>query len=197
MTAGSGSEAVARGRGWSSYETGMCLKFVRGPCWDVGSLYGSAIEAWNGAREKHDGDRTPPVGAPCFYAGGQYGHAVIHVGNGRVRSTDTPGTGSVGEVPLDHFEKAWGYRYLGWTGDINSVDLPLSGGTGEGLDDVGLQDEIAEWSPDEGSTGEITVGMTLNQARGYAEDGYQRVKNLQAEVKELHQKLDQLLAKLD
>jgi hypothetical protein len=139
VTASSGSEAVANGRGYASYETGMCQKFVRGPCWEVPSLYGSAIDAWNGATDKHPGDRTPPVGAPCYYSGGSYGHAVISVGGGNVRSTDTPSTGKVGEKPLSHYESAWGYRYLGWTGDCNGVDLPIGD-----EDDMPLSNEDVE-----------------------------------------------------
>jgi hypothetical protein len=183
MTASSGTQARDNGRKYNSYDTGMCQKFVRDPCWKVPSLYGSAIDAWNGAAEKHPGDRTPPVGAPCYYRGGQYGHAVIYAGNGKIRSTDCTSRSQVSEQSLDWPERAWGYDYLGWTGDINGVTLPLGSDTGtEGLDDVGLQDEISEWSPDEGSTGETTVGKTLNQARGYSEDTYDRVKKLQGEV---------------
>lgn len=133
MTAESGNEAVANGRQHDSYDSGMCQKFVRGPCWEVGSLYGSAIEAWNGATEKHPGDRTPPVGAPVYYKGGQYGHAVIYVGNGRIRSTDCPSKGLVSDTDLDWPTRQWGYSYLGWTGDINGVDLPIG-------DDMALSD---------------------------------------------------------
>lgn len=126
MTAGSGSEAVANGREYTRYEVGYCQKYVRGPCWEVGSLYGSAIEAWNGAREKHPGDRTPPVGAPVYYSGGSYGHVALYVGNGRIRSTDCPENGQVGETDLDWPTRRWGHTYLGWTGDINAVHLPLT-----------------------------------------------------------------------
>ena len=55
------------------YPRGDRLRLAREQ-WEVGPLYPSAIEAWNGARWKHPGDRTPPPGAPCFYAGGNYGH---------------------------------------------------------------------------------------------------------------------------
>jgi hypothetical protein len=196
MTASSPQEAVSNGRSYSSYDTGMCLKWTRGPCWEVGSLYASAIDAWNGATQKHSGDRNPPEGAPCFYRGGQYGHAVISVGGGRIRSTDCTSSTKVNDAALSWPESAWGYTYLGWTGDINGVDLPL-GSTGEGLDDVGLQDEIVEWSPDEGSSPDkTTVGKTLNQARGYAEDGYQRVVKLQDAVKALQTDVDAILKKL-
>lgn len=201
MTAKSGQEALANGRQLTRYDQGYCQKYVRGPCWEVGSLYGSAIEAWNGSAQKHPGDRTPPVGAPCYYKGGQYGHAVIYAGGGKIRSTDCTKPEQVSEQPLDWPERAWGYTYLGWTGDINAVDLPLtdpsSGNTGEGLDDVGLQDPIDEWSPDDGTSDEkTTVGKTLNQARGFSEDAYQRVVKLQDAVKALQADVDKILSKL-
>lgn len=194
MTAKSGHEAHLNGDGYTTYPQGQCQKFVRGPCWEVGSLYGSAIEAWNGSTKKHKGDRNPPEGAPCYYAGGQYGHAVLAQGGApRIRTTDAPSSGKVSDQDLDWPERQWGYTYLGWTGDINGVDLPLSGGGGE-EDDMNLQDDITEWSPDDGSTGETTVGKTLNQARGYAEDAYDRVVKLQSKVNALEDKVDKILA---
>jgi hypothetical protein len=126
MAASSADAAVSNGHDVSSYDVGMCQKFVRDQCWRVPSLYGSAIEAWNGAREKHPGDRTPPVGAPLYYRGGQYGHAVIAC-HGGMRSTDCQSTGRVSDIDVGWPERAWGYTYLGWTGDINGVDLPLGG----------------------------------------------------------------------
>lgn len=197
MAAESGTQAVANGRAVSSYATGMCQMFVRDQCWKVPSLYGSAIEAWNGAAEKHPGDRTPPVGAPCYYRGGQYGHAVCFTYD-QIRSTDCQTTGKVSEVDVAWIETHWGYTYLGWTGDINGVSLPLGGSeNGEGMDDVGLNDPIAEWSPDDGTSKEkTTVGKTLNQARGYSEDSFQRIKSLQADVDALTKKVDKILNKL-
>jgi len=139
MTAGSASEAVANGRAVKTYDVGMCQKYVRGPCWEVGSLYGSAIDAWNGAEHKVPGDRNPPNGAPCYYSGGQYGHAVISVGGGRIRSTDCQSSGNVNDCDLSWPEANWGYRFLGWTRDINGVYLPL-----EGDDDMPLSNDDVE-----------------------------------------------------
>lgn len=123
MTASSGKEAVANGHNVGSYDSGMCQKFVRDQCWRVGSLYGSAIEAWNGARYKHPGDRTPPVGAPTYYRGGSYGHAVIFCGpdHAGIRSTDCFSSGDVSDTQISWVENNWGYTYLGWTEDINGV----------------------------------------------------------------------------
>lgn len=123
MTAASGKEAIGNARKHTTYQPGYCQRFTR-EAWEVGSLYGSAIEAWNGAHDKHPGDRTPPVGAPCYYRGGSYGHAVVFAET-QIRSTDCQSTGRVSEVAIAWVEQSWGYEYLGWTGDINGVDLPL------------------------------------------------------------------------
>jgi hypothetical protein len=134
VTATDGPDAVKNGRTVTTYDTGMCQKYVRAKCWEVPSLYGSAIEAWNGAKYKHPGDRNPPVGAPCYYAGGQYGHAVISVGGGRIRSTDCTTTSKVNDAALSWPETNWGYDYLGWTEDLNGTNLPLEQGNGDGDD---------------------------------------------------------------
>ena len=137
------------------------------------------------------------MGAPCYYRGGAYGHVVISAGGGRIRSTDCTSASDISEVDLSWVEEHWGYTYLGWTGDINGVDLPLTDGgsdSGQGVDDVALQDPITEWSPDEGtSKDKTTVGKTLNQARGYSEDAYERVKALQQDVNELQKQVQKIL----
>lgn len=186
MTAANGDKALANGRSIGSGYSGMCQKFVREKCWQVPSLYGSAIDAWNGADQKHPDDRTPPVGAPCYYRGNQYGHVVIATGGGKVaRSTDCTSTNDISEVDVSWFETNWGYEYLGWTGDLNGVDLPLAADQGQPDDEdeeMDLNQEITLWSPDEGGEGKTTVGKTLNQARGYSEDAYDRIKQLQSDV---------------
>lgn len=131
MTARDGDAAVANARRFDTYAVGMCLQFVRGEGWEIGALYGSAIDAWHGAMDRHPGDRNPPRGAPCFYSGGQYGHIVLCTEPGkdprRMRSTDAPTSGRVSEQDLSWPEQAWNDDYLGWTGDLNGVDLPLGG----------------------------------------------------------------------
>lgn len=129
--ADSGTEAVANARRYQSYAVGMCLRFVRAEAWQIGSLYGSAIDAWYGARHRHPGDRHPPLGAPMFYAGGRYGHIVVNTNTGRIRSTDCYTTGRVSEAVTDWPVTTWGQTYLGWTEDLNGVDLPLGEGEEE------------------------------------------------------------------
>jgi hypothetical protein len=128
MTAATAEDAVRNAKQTHSYAQGYCLMFVRDEAWKIGSLYGSAIEAWNGARHKHKGDRSPPLGAPCFYSGGRYGHIVIWVAKGHMRSTDCTVPMDVSDADLDWPVRAWGDTYLGWTEDLNGVLLPLDGG---------------------------------------------------------------------
>lgn len=140
MTARSARAAVKNARSVNEYPTGMCQQYVRLRCWEVPSLYASAIEAWNGARDKHPGDRTPPLGAPLYYEGGRYGHAVIYVGGANMRSTDCRSRGDVSDEAIRWVEVNWGYRYLGWTGDINGVTLPLDADDSQEGDDMTPQD---------------------------------------------------------
>lgn len=127
MTAPSGSAALSNARQVTSYPPGYCLKYVRAEAWRVGSLYASAIDAWHGAVKRHPGDRSPPLGAPMFYSGGQYGHVVINAEEEQppIRSTDNPTSGRVGETDIDWPVRNWGQTYLGWTEDLNGVDLPV------------------------------------------------------------------------
>jgi hypothetical protein len=195
VTANSGRDAVDNARMVDRYETGMCLKYVRAEAWEIGSLYGDAIDAWYGAVDRHPGDRTPPLGAPMFYEGGNHGHIVLCVKSDadEMRSTDMPNSGVVSENDVDWPVRNWGVTYLGWTGDLNSVDLPLDGIE----DDMDLQDKMDEWSPADGTSKEkVTVGYTLRQARGYAEDAYQRIGKLDEKVAALQADINKILNKL-
>ena len=128
MMAGSGQEAVENARRFTSYNPpGYCLKFVRAEAWQIGGLYGSAIDAWHGAKRRHPDDRNPPLGAPMFYDSptSQYGHIVVNTGQNDIRSTDCQTSGDVSETDIDWPTRAWGQGYLGWTEDLNGVDLPL------------------------------------------------------------------------
>jgi hypothetical protein len=127
----SAADAVAAANRYTSYSVGYCLKWVV-TCWQAPSIgCPSAIVSWEWALDKHPNDRQPPVGAPVYYRGGQYGHIAICTAPGRIRSTDCQGAGKVSEVNLDWPEKAWGYPYLGWAGDLSKVPLPLGGVGGD------------------------------------------------------------------
>jgi hypothetical protein len=127
VTAPSGQAALDNARQVDTYAVGYCLKYVRAEAWRIGGLYASAIDAWHGAVHRHPGDRNPPLGAPMFYSGGQYGHVVFNskANTENMRGTDMPNNGAVSEGDLDWPVTHWGCTYLGWTEDLNSVDLPL------------------------------------------------------------------------
>jgi hypothetical protein len=127
MTAPNGQAALDNARQVDNYSPGYCLKYVRAEAWRIGGLYASAIDAWHGAIKRHPGDRNAPIGAPMFYEGGQYGHIVVAVETerDRMRSTDMPYSGVVNEGDIDWPVNNWGQKYLGWTEDLNAVDLPL------------------------------------------------------------------------
>lgn len=74
-----------------------------------------------------------------------------------------------------------------------SINAPAAGGSGAGEEeDMEQSDKISKWSPDDGETGSTTVGKTLNQARGYSEDAYQRIKRLEGKVNDLSAKVDKI-----
>jgi hypothetical protein len=180
MVASSPKQAVANGHSIHGYSVGMCQKFVREQCWRVGSLYGSAIEAWNGAVYKHPGDRTPPIGAPTYYRGGNYGHAVIYCGQGHpgIRSTDCQSSGNVSDTDIGWPERAWGYTYLGWTEDINGVrvikpaepedeDMPLTDEEIAKIAQAVWQFQLAVYDtsdPDDTKMAKVIVSQTHTRA---------------------------------
>lgn len=137
MVAASGREAVDNAREYGSCSPGMCLKYVR-TWWEVPSLYPDAITAWREAEHKHGGDRAldPPLGAPVFWAGGSegHGHIAIYTGGEDMRSTDCTVIGDVSDEHGSWVRKTWGLEYLGWTGDLNGVRLPLDEDEGQGED---------------------------------------------------------------
>lgn len=82
-----------------------------------------------------------------------------------------------------------------------SINYKSGSGSGSGSstppeDEMELSDPIGKWSPDDGAQDKITVGQTLNQARGYSEDGYQRVKKLESDVAALQKTVNQIWNKV-
>lgn len=165
---------------------GYCLQWSRERA-AIAALYPDAATAWRNAKRRHHGATNPPRGAMVYWTGGSkgYGHIAVSVGGGRVRSTDAGGAGKVATVDIGWPGRAWGMPYAGWADNVNGVTIPNVGGGGGQEDDMDLSDEIAQWSPDDGGTGKTTVGKTLNQARGYSEDAYERVKRLEGKVADL------------
>lgn len=122
MVVQSAKSAVANANRYKSCKRGMCLMYTR--TWlGIASRYPSAISAWNNAKKRRT-KGTAPRGAPVFWRGGKYGHVALSVGGGRCRSTDRPRTGVVSTVTIDSISRAWGYQYVGWSADLNGVDIP-------------------------------------------------------------------------
>lgn len=125
-------DALAAANATRYNRPGMCLwhcqEWYRAP-----HMYPSAISQWWNARNRVTAPGPPPLGAPVFFIGGQYGHIAISRGNWMVRSTDAGGRGVVADRHVDWFRVNWGHRYLGWTTDLGGVDI-------KGLD------EVSRWS---------------------------------------------------
>lgn len=189
MVASSGKAAVENARKFARYEVGMCQKFIRGEAWHLGSLYGSAIDAWYGAMHKHPEDRNPPLGAPMFYKGGQYGHIVINTGQNDIRSTDCPSSGQVSEAATDWPVNHWGQDYLGWTEDLNGVMLPLD------KDDDEMKDEdfqrirkiVAEEVKQ--NNGEAAERVWIDDMTVTKPDGSKQTKDVRQVIREVWQKI--------
>lgn len=98
---------------------GYCLKFTR-EVFEIGSYYASAIDAWNGAQDKHPGDRFPPLAVPVFFQSPSvYDHIATHVGGGQIVTTFND---EIRQMSLADMEYSYG-PYLGWSGDLNGVTV--------------------------------------------------------------------------
>lgn len=98
---------------------GLCLRFVR-LCFNVGALWPDAITAWVESPGKHPS--TPakaPRGHAGFFSGGDHGHVVLLLGNGRCLTNDTGAPGTINVALITDIEKAWGYPFLGYTDELN------------------------------------------------------------------------------
>ena len=107
-----------------------CLMTVQ-DSWGVpaGHYAASAIDAWNSTPTKyrHNDPNAAPIGAPHFWAVGQYGHVTMQSDRpGLVWSTDVPIDNHVGLMALSWFGQHWGAHYLGWTSWLEGYELPVS-----------------------------------------------------------------------
>lgn len=116
------AEALAAARLWTTCGVGKCLWTVQ-EWYQAPHEFPSAIAQWEGAREKHAGDRNPPVGVPVYYSGGKSGHIALSTGHG-IRSTDALTPGHVAEVDLDWPLREWGHQYVGWSADLGGLAIP-------------------------------------------------------------------------
>jgi hypothetical protein len=117
--------SVSKARAFTTYlPTGMCCNFVWN-CIAAPHSFGlaDANAAWNRATQRRAGTAAP-AGAPVYWAGGKHGHIALSVGGGRVRSTDWPRKGSVGEVDIDEMTRIWRLTYRGWSTDFAGAPIP-------------------------------------------------------------------------
>ncbi|KRF44429.1 hypothetical protein ASH01_10425 [Terrabacter sp. Soil811] len=140
--------SVGKARAFTTYlPVGMCCNFVWN-CIAAPHTFGlaDANAAWARAAQRRGGTDAP-AGAPVYWAGGKHGHIALSVGAGRVRSTDWPAKGKVGEVDIDVITKAWGITYRGWSADFAGTAIPglgagqtaLAGGGGGAVDDEAIR----------------------------------------------------------
>jgi hypothetical protein len=121
---------VARDRSRSSAPTsapGMCLREVR-ECYGVGPLALDAAGAWAAAEHKHrerDLEKFPR-GVPVFWTGGSHGHGHVAIATGydaMCWSTDIRRPGYFDHVPIEEISDKWGLKLVGWTEDLNGVQV--------------------------------------------------------------------------
>jgi len=124
VTAASGSAAAANALNINQGYSGKCLQFVR-TVWDVSAKYATAKAAWDHAGLRHPDLSNAPIGAPVFFSHPKVaaGHVALYLGNGKIRSTNSA-TGRVSTYPISTWT-GWGYSLLGWTEDLNGVELPI------------------------------------------------------------------------
>lgn len=104
-------------------DSGLCLQFVR-TCFDVGSYYASAIDAWNGSATKHPGDRNPPPAVPLFFSTpSQYDHVTFCCSASEIVTTFNDQIRRYTGNAISGIERDFNATYLGWTEDINRVTV--------------------------------------------------------------------------
>jgi hypothetical protein len=117
---------VQRARSFTRYlPIGYCANFTWNCVTSGLKRYGiaDANAAWERATQKVT-TGIPPAGAPVYWAGGRHGHIAVSVGGGRVRSTDWPTLGQVGEVDINTIGREWGITYRGWSRDFCGDPIP-------------------------------------------------------------------------
>lgn len=117
-----GREAARAFKAKQTNRVNMCL-FECQEIYPTNHWYRDAWTQWKQAKQKHTSQHNIPIGAPVYYQGGDYGHVVLYIGNGHVRSTDAGGPGKMATVPLEWFERAWGYEFAGWSEDLGGMNI--------------------------------------------------------------------------
>lgn len=121
-------EAIRLGRDWIQRSVflgvGYCLRAIRS-LFGVAALYPDASTAWEEASRQH---RTSdpgaiPWGVPVWWVNSTHGHVALSLGRGRCLTTDYVETGELGVAPIAALGPWCGGRLVGWSNDINGVDV--------------------------------------------------------------------------
>ena len=122
------AEAIRLARRWVAERlwvgVGYCLRTVRS-LYGVAALYPDAETAWERAERRHRTDNPAdiPWGVPVWWVNGRYGHVALSLGRGRCLTTDYVATGRLGVAPIAALAPWCGGRLVGWTNDLNGVDV--------------------------------------------------------------------------
>lgn len=104
---------------------GLCLRFVR-TMLEIPSGAPTAIAAWKAVPSKLTHSwYNAPAGVPVFWSGGSTGagHIAIADGTGKCWSSDILREGHVDLVPITLIAAKWGLHYLGWSEQLNGVNV--------------------------------------------------------------------------
>lgn len=122
------AEALATARRFAADSVyvgvGYCLKTVR-TFYGVPALYPDAETAWEEAEQQHptSDPKAIPRGVPVWWTNGRYGHVALSAGGGMCWTTDYRRTGYVNLAPIGPLAAWCGGRLVGWTEDVNGVDV--------------------------------------------------------------------------
>jgi hypothetical protein len=118
---------------------GYCLAVTR-EFYAIGSYYGSAIDAWNGAQWRHE-NSSPPPATPVFFASASvYDHVAFYVSHDEVI---TVWNEDIRAMTWNDMLASFGPRY-GWTEDLNTVRVYTPGTDPGGEDDMPSAEEVAK-----------------------------------------------------
>jgi len=121
-------EAIALGRDWIDQRrdvgVGFCLRTIRS-LYGVPPLYPDAETAWEQTDRKHRTDNPRDIrwGVPVWWTNGRFGHIALSLGKGRCLTTDFVRTGELGIAPIAALGPWCGGRLVGWSNDLNEVDV--------------------------------------------------------------------------
>lgn len=87
----------------------------------------SAYDGWLASAGKHhtQDSKSFPKGSVAWWSGGSHGdgHVAPVIGGGECWSTDIRRSGYYDRVPIDLIHQKWGLTLLGWTENINGVQV--------------------------------------------------------------------------